>query len=40
MSYVDGFVTPVPTANRAAYLLHAQTAAPILREHGALSVVL
>ena len=39
MSYADGFVTPVPTANRAAYLLHAQTAAPILREHGALSVV-
>ena len=39
MSYVDGFVTPVPTANRVAYLLHAQTAAPILRAHGALSVV-
>ncbi len=39
MNYVDGFVTPVPTANREAYLLHAQKVAPLFKEHGALSVV-
>ena len=39
MHYVDGFVCAVPTANRAVYLLHAQQAAPIFKEFGALSVV-
>jgi uncharacterized protein YbaA (DUF1428 family) len=39
MTYVDGFVTPVPIAKREAYLLHAQQAAPLFKEHGALSVV-
>jgi uncharacterized protein YbaA (DUF1428 family) len=39
MNYVDGFVTPVPTAKREAYIEHARKAAPILREHGALTVV-
>ena len=39
MPYVDGFVTPVPTANREAYIEHARTAAPIFKEFGALSVV-
>ena len=39
MSYVDGFVCAVPTANRAAYLQHAQDAAAIFKEFGALSVV-
>jgi uncharacterized protein YbaA (DUF1428 family) len=39
MNYVDGFVTPVPLARRAAYLEHARTTAPLFKEHGALAVV-
>ena len=39
MSYVDGFVCAVPSANRAAYLKHAQDAAAIFKEYGALGVV-
>lgn len=39
MSYVDGFVAAVPTANREAFRRHAELAAPVFREHGALSVV-
>ena len=39
MSYVDGFVTPVPTANRAAYLQHAREAAALFKEYGATQVV-
>jgi uncharacterized protein YbaA (DUF1428 family) len=37
-TYVDGFLTPVPTANRAAYLEHARFIAGLFREHGALAV--
>ena len=36
MSYVDGFVVPVPRKNLAAYRRMAQTAGKIWREHGAL----
>lgn len=39
MSYIDGFVAAVPTANRDAYLQHAQEAAAIFKEYGALSMV-
>lgn len=39
MSYVDGFLAAVPTANKAAYLEHARAAAEIFKEHGALSLV-
>jgi len=39
MNYVDGFVAAVPTANRDAYLRHAQAMAKVLKEYGALSVV-
>ena len=39
MTYVDGFVVAVPTAKRDAYLKHAQAAAKVFKEHGALSVV-
>ena len=39
MSYVDGFVTPVLEANRAAYVEHAETAAAMFKEYGALTVV-
>ncbi|KNZ33752.1 MAG: RNA signal recognition particle 4.5S RNA [Methylibium sp. NZG] len=39
MTYVDGFVTPVPNANREAFAQHARGLAALFREHGALSVV-
>jgi uncharacterized protein YbaA (DUF1428 family) len=39
MNYIDGFVAAVPTANREAYRKHAEMAAPVFREHGALKVV-
>ncbi len=39
MSYVDGFVAAVPTANRETYRKHAQDAAAVFKEHGALTVV-
>jgi len=39
MTYVDGFVAAVPTANREAYKKHAEAAAVVFREHGALRVV-
>jgi uncharacterized protein YbaA (DUF1428 family) len=39
MAYVDGYLIAVPTAKREAYHDLAAMAAPIFREHGALSVV-
>jgi uncharacterized protein YbaA (DUF1428 family) len=39
MPYVDGFVIPVPKANREAYRKLAETAAPVYKELGALAVV-
>ncbi len=39
MHDVDGFVAAVPTANREAYLRHAEKATEIFREHGTLQVV-
>ena len=39
MNYVDGFVAAVPTANRDKFLRHAQDAAVVFKEHGALQVV-
>src|ERR1700730_9108022 len=39
MTYVDGFVVAVPTANREAYKKHAEAAAVVFKEHGALKVV-
>lgn len=39
MNYVDGFVAAVPTANREAYRRHAQAAAEVFKQHGALAVV-
>ena len=38
MAYIDGFVLPVPTANRAAYLKAARKMAKIFKQHGALAV--
>lgn len=39
MTYVDGFVAAVPTANKHAYIKHAETSAALFKEFGALSIV-
>jgi len=39
MMYIDGFVAAVPTANRDAYRRHAEAAAVVFKEHGALRLV-
>ena len=39
MAYVDGFVAAVPTANREKYRKHAEAAAVVFKEQGALKVV-
>jgi len=39
MNYIDGFVAAVPTANREAYRRHAEAAATVFKEHGAIKVV-
>ena len=36
MAYVVGFVAAVPTVNRETYRKHAETAAAVFKEHGAL----
>ena len=39
MTYVEGFVVPVPTANKEKYRRHADEAAPLFREFGATRMV-
>jgi uncharacterized protein YbaA (DUF1428 family) len=39
MAYIDAFVCAVPTANREKYRQHAEEAAAVFKEHGALKVV-
>ena len=39
MTYVDGYVLAVPTANKEAYIRLAKLASAVFRDHGALSVV-
>jgi uncharacterized protein YbaA (DUF1428 family) len=39
MPYIDGFVAAVPTANRDVYTKHAEAAAVVFKECGALRVV-
>ena len=39
MPYVDGFVAAVPTANREKFRMHAEDAAAVFKENGALQVV-
>lgn len=39
MTYVDGFVVPVPAGNKEAYFAMAEKAAPIFREYGATEVI-
>jgi len=39
MSYVDGFVAAVPTANKEQYRRHATLAGQVFKEHGALQFI-
>ena len=39
MSYVDGFVIAVPTANKQKFIDHARAADPLFIEYGALRVL-
>jgi uncharacterized protein YbaA (DUF1428 family) len=39
MNYVDGFVVAVPTASRDTYRRHAEAAAAVFKENGAVEVV-
>jgi uncharacterized protein YbaA (DUF1428 family) len=39
MTYIDGFVAAVPTANRETYKQHVERAANVFKDHGALKVV-
>lgn len=39
MTYVDGFVAAVPTANKEKFIEHAKLAAEVFKKHGALKVV-
>jgi uncharacterized protein YbaA (DUF1428 family) len=39
MPYVDGFVIAVPTVNKEKYKKHAEEAAVVFKEHGALTLV-
>ncbi|MEZ5935381.1 MAG: DUF1428 domain-containing protein [Alphaproteobacteria bacterium] len=39
MSYVDGFVAAVPSANREKFRTHAEEAAAVFKEHGAMKIV-
>ena len=39
MAYVDGFLAAVPTANREKFRAHAELAAQVFKECGALKVV-
>lgn len=39
MSYIDGMVAAVPTANKEAYLAHARQSAALFKEHGATQCV-
>ncbi len=38
MTYVDGVIAPVPTANKERYRTHAEKAAAVFKKHGALSL--
>ncbi len=38
MSYIQGFVIPVPTASKDAFIAHARKADEVFIEHGALKI--
>ena len=39
MTYIDGFLTPVPTANKEQYIKAASVAAEVFKEHGAIQLI-
>jgi uncharacterized protein YbaA (DUF1428 family) len=39
MNYIDGFVVPVPTANKETYRKVARNASKVFKEYGALGIV-
>ena len=39
MTYIDGFVTPVPTASKAEFIKAASVAGEVFKEHGATELV-
>ena len=39
MTYIDGFVIPVPIANKDRYLEHARECVPYFKKYGALQLV-
>jgi uncharacterized protein YbaA (DUF1428 family) len=39
MAYIDGFVVAVPTDKRETYKQHAESAAVVFKDHGALKLV-
>ena len=39
MYYIDGFVAPVPSANKQRYIEHARQAGEVFKEHGAIKLV-
>ena len=39
MTYVDGFVIPVPTAKKETYRTFAEDMAPVFKKHGAIAIV-
>jgi uncharacterized protein YbaA (DUF1428 family) len=39
MSYIDGFVIAVPTANKQKFIDHARMADPVFKEMGAIRIV-
>lgn len=39
MNYIDGFVVAVPNTNKQEYIAHAERAAAVFREYGALKSV-
>ena len=39
MTYIDGFVAAVPTEKKADYLIHAEKAAVVFKDHGATRLV-
>lgn len=39
MTYIEGFIAAVPTANKEKYRQHAEEAAVLFKKHGALKLV-
>lgn len=39
MDYIEGFVAPVPRENKQRYIEHAEEAAVVFKDHGALRLV-